>query len=106
MCKRELCEHTILYASVIKVGLTPSVMPMLMNVISCHLVVKIMGPASTQRVASTALVHLGFQGPLVVRTAEIHAQECHARMGIAPNSVAPHTSAYVIQTTQECWNVQ
>ena len=55
-----------------KAGLTPSVMLMSMNVIYHHPAVKMAGPAPTQRAASTAPVHLGFQALLVVRTSETH----------------------------------
>ena len=79
-----LTYKEIMYASVMKAGLTPSVMLTSMNVIYCHPVVEIVGPATTQRVASTAPVNLGFQAPPVARIPEIHAPVVHVEKELVP----------------------
>ena len=72
--------QAILYAFVMKAGLTPSVMLMSMNVVYHHPTVKMAGRAATQRAASTAPVHLGFQALLVVRTSETHVPVVRVEM--------------------------
>ena len=58
--------QAILYAFVMKAGLTPSVMLMSMNVIYHHHAVIIMGPAETQRADLTASAHPTFLAQCVV----------------------------------------
>lgn len=75
-----LTNQAIMSVFATKGGLTLSAMLMSMNVIYHHPPVKMVVSATTQRVASTAPVHQGFQVLLVARTTEIHVPVVHVEM--------------------------